>query len=66
LQQIIEMRPYRKGFHKEVLNDKLYMFDKVDKISQDPLLMKQFNVLMKKRKEMFKAIEKMEKVKKFQ
>jgi hypothetical protein len=57
------MRPFRKAIGKEVLNDKLYMFDKVDKLSQDPFLMKSMNMLIKKRKEMFKA---MEKAKKFQ
>lgn len=46
---------------KEGVNEKLYMFDKVDKAHHDHDLFKQFNVLIKKRKDMFKAMEKIEK-----
>ena len=43
--------------YKDRLSDKLYMFNEVDKMSHDPLLMKQFNMLLKKRKEMQRAMD---------
>ena len=42
---------------KDRLSDKLYMYNEVNKISHDPLLVKQFNMLLRKRKEMQRAME---------
>lgn len=43
--------------YKDRLSDKLYMFNEVKKYSHDPQLMKQFNLLLKKRKEMQRAMD---------
>ena len=46
------IRPYRQDMHKEKLNDKLFMFSEVEKVSHDPKLQKEMKIMFKRLKEM--------------
>ena len=52
LEDLIPLRPpVKQSYLKEELNDKLFMFSQVEKhLSKDPLLIKQVNAFIKKRK----------------
>ena len=64
MDELNKIKTYRKEMYKDRLSDKLYMFDEVNKLSKDPGLIKQFNLLLRKRREMQRAQELMNKSKK--
>jgi hypothetical protein len=57
VKELHRIKPFRKELYKDRLSDKLYVFNEVNKISHDPLLMRQFNQLLRKRKEMQRAMD---------
>lgn len=61
MQLIHEITPYKKNMQQVQFSDKLYMFNEVEKATEDQNVYKQFNQIIKRRREMFKAMEKLEK-----
>ena len=61
MQLIHGITPYKKNMQQVQFSDKLYMFNEVEKATEDQNVYKQFNQIIKRRREMFKAMEKLEK-----